>query len=107
MISESVAALPRSGSGRHLSAGLLQQSRLSIPYCLSGKVLSGMDRIEDDHGEEDRQSIEDDEQSLVGDDRTIPTLEELDGSVDASNKDDGRAEDHSGNENLAVLDISW
>lgn len=105
LIREGPAALLRHGHRVTRECDLFRQSRLSVSYCLSGKVLSGMDYIEDDHGEEDHHSIEDDKQSLVGDDLAVPSLEQLNRSVDASNEDDDRAEDHGGDEDLAVLDI--
>ena len=105
LIREGPAALLRHGHRITRECILFRQSRLSVSYCLSGKVLSGVDHIEDGHCEVDHHSIEDDEKSLVGDDLAIPSLEQLDGSVDASNEDDDRAEDHGGDEDLAVLDI--
>lgn len=43
-----------------------------------------MDDIKDERGEDDWQSVEGVEESLVGDDTAIPTVIEFDGTVDST-----------------------
>lgn len=60
----------------------------------SGHEPSGMDEVEDADGQDHHGPVERDEVSLVGDQKAGPTLQQLDGTVDASNVNAHDGEDH-------------
>lgn len=53
-----------------------------------------MDEVEDDHGQDHHGPVERDEKSLRGDEVPVPTLQQLDGPVDAADVDADDGEDH-------------